>query len=157
MRVTLPLAGVVGFLVSVQSGFGPLVLLPGGVVLAISYYGRRQPSLVTSWTGAKLGMSVGLLSFAFFGLFFGMESAANVPAYHQEMTKLVQDVLARQPSPETQQLAQLFDGPHGIAVITTMFLASTFFFLVLVSGVAGALAGAFSRSRRTGSGSVSPK
>jgi hypothetical protein len=102
-------------------------------------------------------MSVGLLSFAFFGVFFAMESAANVPAYRQVMTKLVEDLLARQPSPETQQLAQLFGGPHGIAVITTMFLASTLFFLVLVSGVAGALAGAFSRNRRTGSGSVSSK
>jgi hypothetical protein len=146
----LPLAAVVGFLMSIQSELGLFVVLPGAIVFAIYYYRRRQPFLLTAWTGAKLGMFFGFVSSVFFALFFGVESAANVAAYRQAMTKLVEYSLAHQFTPEAQQLAQAWlGGPHGIAVITVSLLMSTLFFLLLIGGITGALAGAFSRDRRS--------
>lgn len=149
LRLAFPLAAVVGFLTSIQSGLGPLFLLPGAIVFNIYYYRRRQPFLLTAGTGAKLGMFVGFVSFVFFALFFAVESAANVPLYRQAMSELAQYALARQPTPEAEQLAQIFRGPHGVAVITAVFLASNLFFLLLISGITGTLVGAFSRDRRS--------
>jgi hypothetical protein len=144
------LAAVVGLLTSIQSGLGPLIVLPGAIAFAIHYYRRRQPFFLSSWTGAKLGMFIGFVSFVFFGLFFAVESAANLPEYRQVMTKLAEEALARQPTPEAQQLAQTWlRGSHGVAVMTVFFLMSTLFFLLVISGITGALVGAFSRDRRS--------
>jgi len=145
-RAALPVAGVVGFLTSVQSALGWLILLPAGTVFTIYFYRRRQPYALTAWQGAKLGLAVGLLSFAFFALFFAGESLANIPAYRQAMEKLGEQALASNPSPESRQLAQAwFTGAHGVAIITTFLFMSTLFFLLLISSITGALVGVFSR------------
>ena len=93
-------------------------------------------------------MFIGFVSCVFFALFFAVESAANVPAYRQAMTKLIEYFIAHQPTPEGQQLAQAWvGGPHGVAVITAFLMMSSLFFLLLISGITGALVGAFSRDR----------
>lgn len=102
----------------------------------------------TAWQGAKLGLLIGLLSSAFFAIFFAIKGAADVPAYRQQMQKLAQDALARQPTPESQQLAQAwFCGPHAVEVVTALLVGSTFFFLMVISGVTGVLAGAIAKRR----------
>jgi hypothetical protein len=154
-RLAVPLAAVVGFLMSIQSELGLFVVLPGAIAFVIYYYRRRQPVLLTAWTGAKLGMFVGFVSFVFFALFFAVESAANIAAYRQAMAQLIEYTLAHQFTPEAQQLAKAWlGGPYGVALITVSLLMSALFFLLLISGVTGALVGAFSRGSRNDSGSV---
>jgi hypothetical protein len=149
LRAALPLAAVVGFLTSIQSGLGVMLLLPAGIFFTVAYYGRRHSASPTAWQGAKQGLLVGLLSFAFFALFFTVESAVDVPAYRQAMEKLAHDMMARQPTPESQQLAQQwFGGPRAVEFVTAMVVTSTFFLLLVVGGITGALAGALSKRRR---------
>jgi uncharacterized membrane protein len=133
----------------VQSALGWLILLPAGTVVTIYLYRRRQPCSLTAWQGAKWGAALGLLSFAFFALFFAGESLANVSAYRHAMEELEKQALVNNPSPESRQLAQAWlTGAHGIAIITTMLFTSTLFFLVLISSITGSLVGAFSRDSR---------
>jgi hypothetical protein len=144
----LPLAAAVGFLASVQSPLGSLFLLPAGIVFTIAYYQRRHPAAPTAWRGTKLGLLIGLLSFAFFALFFTIESAVDVPAYRQNMEKLGQEMVARQLTAESQQMAQqLFSGPRAVEAVTVIVVISDFFLLMVISGITGGLVGALSKRR----------
>ena len=131
-----------------QPGMGWLVALPGGIILAINFYRRRQPCLLTASLGAKLGVVIGLLSFVFFSLMFAASGASDAPAFRSAMEKLGQDALARYPTPESQQMAQAwFTGPHAVAVIAGVLLASTLVVILAISVITGALVGALSRRR----------
>jgi hypothetical protein len=146
--MALPLAAVVGFLTSIESPLGPALLLPGGIFLTISLYSRRQPAPLTALQGAKMGFLIGLLSFAFYVVFFAVEGATNVPAFHQTMEKRAQDILSQYPTPESREMARPWlTGPHAVMVVTVASVISTFFFLLVIAGITGALAGAFSRPR----------
>ena len=147
-RIALPLSAAVGLLTWLEPGLGWLVALPGGIILAINFYRRRQPCLLTASLGAKLGAVVGLLSFVFFSLLFAASSASDAPAFRSAMQKLGQDALARYPTPESQQLAQAwFTGPHAVALIAGTLLASTLFVIMIISVITGALVGAWSQRR----------
>lgn len=148
-RIALPLSAAVGLLTWLGSGLGWLVALPGGIILAINFYRRRQPCLLTAALGAKLGAVVGLLCFVFFSLMFAASAASDAPAFRSAMQKLWLDALARYPTPESQQVAQAWlTGPHAVAVIAGTLLASALFVILIISVITGALVGAWSGRRQ---------
>jgi hypothetical protein len=152
-RIVLPLAAVAGFFDVAMPPVGGFILLPGSVVLAIYIYRRRQPGPIPSWQGAKMGAFIGMLSSAFFALVLGVEYAADAPAFRQAMVKNGQEIVAHSFTPESQQMAQVwFSGTHGVAVITTLLLVSTLLYLLIIGGVSGALAAAFSSNKSAKSG-----
>jgi hypothetical protein len=148
LRTAVPLAAVVGLFTGANVLVAWLLLLPGSVMFAIYMYRRRWPALLRPFEGAKLGASIGLASFGFFAIVIAIKVVADPAEYRHMVAQAIQDALARNPTPEAQQMVQsLFSGTTGVVLISAMGMALVLAFLLVIGSVSGALAARFSRQK----------
>ncbi len=148
LRIATPLAGVVAFFTAANLLLGLLMLLPGSVILAIHIYRRRQPGPFRTRQGAKLGALVGFLSFACLAIVLAVLVARDPTTYRQETEKAVKEALARNPSPQAQQLVEKwFTGPAGTVRLTALGMTFLLVLLLIIGSLSGALAAALVRNR----------
>jgi len=143
LRLALALAPVVGFAVISILPLGCLLLV-GAVVWAIRRYRLRWPGELQRAQAAKLGALLGLLSFGFSTIFFGIGVGLDPAGYRQTMEKGLHDFLARSPNPDAQRAVQaLLSVPNGLILLTIMALG----FLLVIVLIIGATTGALSVNR----------
>lgn len=146
-RVALPLAAAVG---ASQVVFPPLtlLLLPGSVIIAIQLYRRRQPGPLRPAQGAKMGASIGFVSFGVYVLVFVIKVAGDPAGFRQQLAALIQEAIARNPTPESRQMAEaFFGGTGGLVFFFAIGMAFLLGFLLVLGSVSGALAARFSREK----------
>jgi hypothetical protein len=147
LRLALALAPAVGLVVISVFPVGCL-LLAGAVVWAIHRYRLRWPGPLQRAQAAKLGALLGLLSFGFAMIFFGIGVGLDPSGYRQSVEKVLQDALARSTNPDAQRAAQaLFSGPNGIVLATIMGLGFLLVLVLLISATTGALSVNVDRNR----------
>ena len=147
LRLALALAPVVGLLVISILPLG-CVLLAGAVVWAIHRYRLRWPGPLHRAQGAKLGASLGLLSFGFSMIFFGIGVGLDPSGYRQTVEKGLQEALARGTNPDAQRAVQaLFSGANGIVLFTIMLLAFLLAIVLIISATTGVLSVKTNRSK----------
>ncbi len=148
LRIAAPLALAVGLLTAYSPLLGALILLPGSVFLAVHVYRRRTLGPLRAAQGARMGAVVGTISFAVLAVLFAASVAYDPAGYRQQVESQVKEALARNPSPQAQQVVQnLFSGPRGIALLLAMGMAVTLVFLLVISSVSGALAASLVRNK----------
>ena len=152
-RIVVPLAAAVGLLTLGRSPFGYLLLLPGGVVLAVHIYRLRQPFALRAWQGAKVGLCTGVLSVAFFAVFLVAEAGINPALYRQNAEETIRTIKERQasnPSPDVERLLEKLSDPQkGLVLSGILEVLSAAMFLPLTGGIAGAVAASLMKSRAT--------
>jgi hypothetical protein len=147
LRLALPLAAVVGVSLAVYPAL-LLLLLPGSVIVAIQLYRRRQPGPLRTSQGAKMGALIGSISFGVYALLFGMKVAADPAEFRQQMSTLIQEAIARNPTPEARQMAEsLFSGTGGLVFFFGVGMALLLVFLLVFGSVSGALAARFFKEK----------
>jgi hypothetical protein len=148
LRIAIPLAGVVAFFTAANLLLGLLMLLPGSVILAIHLYRRRQLGPFRTRQGAKLGALIGLLSFACLAIVLAVLVTRDPATYRQETEKAVMEALARNPSPQAQQLVEKwFTGSAGTVRLTALGMTFLLVLLLIIGSLSGALAVALVRDR----------
>jgi len=63
----------------------------------------------------------------------------NKAEYREEMIKALQDAVARNPSPQGQQMVQFFSGTAGILFLTVLALGFILMFFLIIASITGAL------------------
>ena len=147
LRLALALAPAVGLLVISVLPVGCL-LLAGAVVWAIRRYRLRRPGPLQRGQAAKLGALLGLLSFGFATIFFGIGVGLDPSGYRQTVEKGLQDALARSANPDAQRAVQaFFSGPNGLILATILALGFLLVLVLLISATTGALSVNVSRNK----------
>ncbi len=149
LRIAAPLAALVALFSVLVPPVGWLILLPGGIILAVHIYRRRRVGPLGAWQGAKLGACAGLLVFAFSSIIFGVAVSRDPASYRLEADKTIQSIKdLENRNPEAPHLSRvLSDGTRGIVLFTAMSLASLLVFLMVIGGVSGALAASLVRHK----------
>jgi len=141
LRISLPLAAAVGLFSAFSPLLGSLVLFPGSVFLAVHAYRRRRPGLLKTVQGAKMGIVMGLFSFAFLAAILGITVAHDPAGHRQQMENQMKEAFARNPNPQNQQaLERLLSRPHGFVLFLVAGSMVLLVFLLIIGSVFGALA-----------------
>jgi hypothetical protein len=143
LRFAAPLAAVTGMLTVDLRPLSLFVLLPAGLVWAISRYRQQRPGRLRSGQGARMGAVMGLLSFGFFLLAI----AFNPAKYRDIMVGNLHEVAARNPDPQTQQVLQWFATPDGMFTFAAIALCTVLAAFLVVGMSSGALAVALGKAR----------
>lgn len=97
-----------------------------------------------------MGIVAAVLSCAFFAVLFGGQVAANPTVFREQMDKANQQMAALNLNPEGVRMAQeMFAGTRGLVLFTALAVFVTLIFLVILGGVAGALAAGLGRDKPT--------
>jgi hypothetical protein len=146
-RIAFPLAAVVGISPVIHPALSWL-FLPAVVLISIHLYRRRQTGPVRPGQGAKMGAFIGLGSFSVYALIFAIKAAADPAAFRQEITAVIQEAIARNPSPEARQLAEnLLSGNGGIVLFAAISMGFLLILLLVIGSVSGALASRLFREK----------
>jgi hypothetical protein len=146
LRIAVPLAAVVGVSPAIHPALAWL-LLPGSVIFAMHFY-RRQTGPLRPSQGAKLGAFIGLASFGFYVVLFAIKVAGDPGGFRQDMASVIQQAIARNPTPEARQMAEaILSGTGGIVLLSALGMAFVLAFLLVIGSVSGALAARFSREK----------
>jgi hypothetical protein len=146
LRIGAPLAGLVGLLTAFAALVW-LVLFPANIFLAIHLYRRRQPGPLKTTQGVRMGVLLGLLTFATQALVLVAVVAHDPAGYRQQRESEMKDALAHNPSPQAEQVTQMFSGARGVALLTTIGMTGLLVFTLIIGGVSGALAASLSRNK----------
>jgi hypothetical protein len=110
--------------------------------LAVVLYRRRHPSLnLSAWTGARLGAATGALGFGVLlvGLGVAVLGFHAGPKIHDAMIAALEQYVARNPTPQSQQVIELFKTSDGFALMATFGLLLTLLACVAFASAGGAL------------------
>ena len=133
---------------SVFNLFG-LGVVAGGY-MAVSLYRRRQiGQFITAGMGARLGAVAGGLAFFIVSVF----ASTGVLFFHtgnqfrDAIMQSLQQVAARNPSPEAQQMVDYLRSPDGFALFLGFALVITLVFHLVLSTIGGIIATAVANRR----------
>jgi hypothetical protein len=140
LRTTWPIAALAGVAASTIPVIGFLLLLPLSVVLGVWLYRKRQNVLLRATLGTKMGLAMGLISFAAFAALMVASVSFSVTA-RQEMVKQITVAASR--TPEAQQaFLPLINTPQGFAAFIIILLLFSMVFFLVLTGLTGAVAAA---------------
>lgn len=148
LRIAVPLAVLTDILTMVVHPLAFFVLLPANLVWAISRYRRRHLSAVRSGQGASMGALMGLLSFAFFLVYFLFALAFQYGQYRAMMLNKIREISAQNPDPQSQQMLQWFATPDGLITFTVIALITILLICLFVGTSSGAVAGALAKDQQ---------
>ncbi|HET7871169.1 MAG TPA: zinc ribbon domain-containing protein [Terriglobales bacterium] len=140
LRATWPIALLGGVAALTVPIVGFFLLLPLSVVLGVWLYRRRQKVLVRASQGLKLGLAMGLISFAAFAalMLAGLAFSSGV---RQEMVRQI--TIAASRTPEGQQAyLPLLNTPQGFAAFVVILLMFAMVLFLVLTGLTGAVAAA---------------
>lgn len=141
LRTAWPLAAFAGLTVAF-SVIGLLVVLPVSVLLGCGLYRRRHIGPLRASQGARLGLTMGLISFAAFATLSGIAIASN-DAVHQEVIQAMTQAASRSPDPQARQLMlSWINSPHGFAVLIAVGFVFLMFIFLVFTAISGAVAAA---------------
>jgi hypothetical protein len=147
LRIAAPMALVVGVSPIIHPALSWL-LLPAVVILSIHLYRRRYPDPLRPGQGAKMGAVTGLAGFSVYALIIAIKAAADPAAFRQEITAVIQEAIARNPSAEARQMAEtLLSGTGGIVLFAAISMGFLLLFLLVIGSVSGALAARLSKEK----------
>ncbi len=146
LRIAAPLAGLVG-IVAFYVPLLWLVLFPGSIFFAVYVYRRRQLGPLKPAHGAKMGIVIGLLTFAVVALLLTALIAHDPAGYRQDRENEMKEAMARNPSPQSAQVAQVFSGTRGVALLTVVGMAMLLVLTLVIGSASGALAASLARNR----------
>jgi hypothetical protein len=147
LLAALPLSLLAGLVCALDPRFGWLVLL-GIVVYGVLRHQRRDGGPMSAGIGARLGALIGLLTFVSFLLLgtlrFGLALALgqNGNEIREEMVKQVQQIAARNPDPQAQEIMRWFATSEGLVVLVGLSLFLFFIFFLVSATATGAVTGA---------------
>jgi hypothetical protein len=147
LRIAVPLAAVVGVSPAVHPLLA-LLLLPGSVIFALHVYRRKQTGPLRPFQGAKLGAFIGLASFGFYTVLFAIQVAGDPGGFRRDMASVIQQAIARNPTPEARQMAEaILSGTGGLVLFSALEMGFLLAFLLAIGSASGALAARFSREK----------
>lgn len=140
---------VAGLATAFYAPVGLLIVVPLTVVMTVRSYTKQHPLPLRPGQGAKLGMMVGLLSFAALAVLLCAILLIDGSQLREGMASAALLAASRNPDPHVQELLRsLVSTNQGLYLIIGTFL---FFFLILqllLTALAGALAAARFSKRR---------
>lgn len=139
------LAAVLTLVTFGSLGLGMLVAGAFSVVL----YRRHAHLNLSAWAGACLGAFTGALGFgviliALAVAVFGFHTGAKI---QDLMLNAMEQYVARNPTPQSQQVIELFKTSDGFVLMVTLGLIMTFLACVAFSSAGGALGAFFFRRK----------
>jgi hypothetical protein len=140
------LAAVLTLVTFGSLGLGMLVAGALSVVL----YRRRHPNLnLSAWAGARLGALTGALGFGVLltGLAIAVVGFHFGAKLHDLMITALEQYVTRNPTPQSQQMIELFKTSEGFALMATFGVILTFFACVAFSSAGGALSAVLFRRK----------
>jgi hypothetical protein len=148
LRTAAPLAALTDILTMAVHPLAFFVLLPANLLWAISRYRRSRPAAISSGQGAGMGTVMGLLSFAFFLVFFLVTVSLQHGQYRDIMITRIHEIAAQNPDPQAQQMLQWFATPDGLITFTAIALVTILLICLVIGTGTGALAVALGRDRK---------
>jgi hypothetical protein len=148
LRTAAPLAALTDILTMAVHPLAFFVLLPANLLWAISRYRRSRPAAISSGQGASMGTVMGLLSFAFFLVFFLVTVSFQHGQYREIMITRIHEIAAQNPDPQTQQMLQWFATPDGLVTFTAIALVTILLICLVIGTGTGALAVALGKDRK---------
>ena len=121
--------------------------LPLGGALAVWFYKRTLPaSRVTAGMGFRLGAVTGVLAYGLYIVISAAELLIARFAFHQNtgaelrdtFQKALEQGVAKNPTPEAQQVLKSFSSPEGMAIAITLGLVLMFLAFIIFSSLGGA-------------------
>jgi len=147
IHVAVPLAAVTGIITVPLAPVGLFVLLPANLIWAIARYRRNRPLAIRAGQGARMGAVMGALSFGFFLPCFLATITVWRTQYRELMIAQINEIAARNPDPQAQQMIQGFATPHGLIAFIAIGLGMIFLVFLVIGMGSGALAIALGRAR----------
>jgi hypothetical protein len=148
LRTAAPLAALTDILTMAVHPLAFFVLLPANLLWAISRYRRSRPAAISSGQGAGMGTVMGLLSFAFFLVFFLVTVSFQHGQYRDIMITRIHEIAAQNPDPQAQQMLQWFATPDGLVTFTAIALVTILLICLVIGTGTGALAVALGKDRK---------
>ncbi len=124
----------------------PFLAMLGAGFLAVVLYRRRTLGvLVRASTGAQLGAVSGLLSFAMAAVFEAVRVALfrSGAQIREKMLEAIRQAASRTNDPQAQAIFDYFKSPPGMALMMIFFLLVALLSFIVLSGIGGAVGGAF--------------
>jgi hypothetical protein len=143
----LPAAAAAGVLISialvVPLAIFFLWMLVGGA-LAVALYRRRNPGPLSPGAGARIGAVGGLVGYILFAFAYSVLLLLSHGGgqLRDELIRRIQEVAARNPDPQAQQLMQKMMTPEALAIMIAAGLVLFLFCFVVLSSIGGAIGAA---------------
>jgi len=147
IQAATPLAALTGIITVPLALLGLFVLLPANLIWAIARYRRNRPLAIRAGQGARMGAVMGVLSFGFFLACFLATITLWGTQYHEMMIARINEIAARNPDPQAQQMTQWLATPHGLIAFTAMILGTTLLVFLVIGMGSGALAVALGKAK----------
>ena len=147
IHAATPLAAVTGILTVPLAPLGLFVLLPANLIWAIARYRRNRPLAIRAGQGARMGAVMGALSFGFFLACFLATITVWQTQYREGLIARINEIAAKNPDPQAQQMAQWVATPHGFVVLIAITLGTILLIFLVIGMGSGALAVALGKSR----------
>jgi ribosomal protein L40E len=142
LRTIWPIAALGGIAVSSIPAIGFFVLLPISVVAGIWLYRKRHGASVRAGQGMKLGLAMGLMSFAVSSVFFVIDVSTS-DKLRQDAIDALKQTAARAPDPQTQQMFLSWaNNPHAVGLFLAFGLAAFLAVFLGFTALTGAVAAA---------------
>lgn len=148
----LPAAAAAGVLISialvVPLAIFFLWMLAGGA-LAVALYRRSNPGLISPGAGARIGAVGGLVGYILFALAYSVLLLVSHGGgqLRDELIRRIQEVAARNPDPQAQQLMQKMMTPEALAFIIAAGLVLFLFCFLTLSSIGGAIGAVLFKER----------
>ena len=137
------ISGILAFAIK-AGGIGFLAWMLLGAFVAVRLYAVTPGVRVSSAVGAKLGAITGLAGFGTWTALFVTGVVTQAQEIRDNVHKMMQDWLARDPSPQARQVADFVSTPGGFAAVITASIVMALVIFLVCGAVSGAVAGALS-------------
>lgn len=126
-------------------GLYPLVAIFGAGALAVPLYRRGSTAVMKAAAGARLGALTGLICFAMSVILMSVAALVSHkgPEVRSTLLDLIKQAAAKTNDPQTLAMFDYFRTPSGLVVMMLMALVLTFFVMIVLASLGGALSGAF--------------
>lgn len=145
-RFALPLAVASGVAIKLLGWLGVILFLVS-LIIAINAYRSDQGGPLRASQGVWMGALTGLVSYAVVLTIDIVQALRDFGDFRQQWVQNVQQRLGSNPDPQVQQLAHWAVTNHGIIVLTLLSAVITAVFVVVFSGIVGALTASMSGKR----------
>jgi hypothetical protein len=89
-----------------------------------------------------------LASFGFYMVLFAIQVAGDPGGFRRDMASVIQQAIARNPTPEARQMAEaILSGTGGLVLFSALEMGFLLAFLLAIGSASGALAARFSREK----------
>lgn len=145
-------AAIAGFsasvLVAILQGALGIAMITAGLLSVLLYSRRSLNQRLTSGMGFRLGLVSGAIGFAIITVFTALKALIfGVAEMRATMMEAIQKAAAMNADPNAQQAYELLQTPVGLAVVLVLGMMVLFVISIALSGIGGAIGGAFSRRR----------